>query len=61
MSGLRKETQGMPPKAKRYVVQVKVPLLQSWFSITGPISSNDANKLLGLIMWETRKREVTDE
>lgn len=51
----------MPPKAKRYVVQVKVPLLQSWFSITGPITSNDANKLLGLIMWETRKREVTDE
>lgn len=51
----------MPPKAKRYVVQVKVPLLQSWFAITGPITSNDANKLLGLIMWETRKREVTDE
>ncbi len=51
----------MPPKAKRYVVEVKVPLLQAWFAITGPITATDANKLFGLIMWETRKREVKDE
>jgi hypothetical protein len=47
----------MPPKAKRYIVQVKVPILNAWFNITGPITSADANKLIGLIMWETRKKE----
>lgn len=51
----------MPVKAKRYIVQVKVPLLNSWFAITGPITSTDANKLLGLIMWDTKKVEAKDE
>ncbi len=50
----------MPPKAKRYVVQVKVPLLNAWFTITGPITSTDANKLIGLIMWDTRKVEDSE-
>jgi hypothetical protein len=48
----------MPPKAKRYIVQVKDPLLSSWRVISGPLTAGDANKLIGMISWDARKTEV---
>lgn len=48
----------MPPKAKRYIVQVKDPLLNSWRVISGPLTTADATKLMGMIMWDARKTEV---
>jgi len=51
----------VPPKAKRYVVEIKDPMLNSWRTVTGPITTTDANKLLGLIIWDARKREVKED
>jgi len=51
----------MPPKGKRYVVEIKDPMLNSWRVVTGPITTTDANKVIDLIMWETRKREVKED
>jgi hypothetical protein len=42
------------------VVEIKDPMLNSWRVITGPITITDVKKVIGLIMWDTRKREVKD-
>ena len=48
----------MPPKAKRYIVHVKDPIMNSWRVISGPLTAGDANKLMGMISWEAKKTEV---
>jgi hypothetical protein len=48
----------MPPKAKRYIVQVFDPLLSTWRNISGPLTTGDATKLMGMIMWDARKVET---
>lgn len=51
----------MPPKAKRYRVRVLDPIMNSWRVISGPLTSADSTKLMGMIMWETTKEEVKED
>lgn len=51
----------MPPKKVRYRVLVKDPLLNSWRYITGPLTETDANKLMGMLSWVTKKESWEDD
>lgn len=50
----------MPPKAKRYIVSVRDPILNTWRVITGPLTAADANKLIGMVSWDCKKEEWDD-
>lgn len=50
----------MPPKAKRYRVWINDPLYNTWRVIATELTKADADKLMGMIMWDAKKEEVED-
>lgn len=48
----------MPPTAKRYIVEIRIPVLNAWIVITEPMTSKQAESLLGNLRVESRIREV---
>lgn len=51
----------MPPKAKRWRVWFKDPLMNTWRPLTGPLTKADADKLIGQVYYETKKEEYEDD
>lgn len=50
----------MPPKAKRYRVWMHEPILNRWLSIATELTKADADKLIGMVMYDTKKEEIND-
>lgn len=51
----------MPPKAKRYRVWFKDPILNTWRAIATELTKAEADKLTGQIFFEARKELIEDE
>lgn len=51
----------MPKKAKRYRVFMLEPKMNVWMVIAPSLTSTDATKLMGMVMYDCKKEEVEDD
>lgn len=51
----------MARKAKRYRVWFHDPLLNTWRVLAPSITTTDATKLIGMVMYDCKKEEVEDD
>lgn len=51
----------MPKKAKRYRVFFHEPIMNTWLPLATHLTSADATKLIGMVMYDCKKEEVEDD